>query len=181
MSSKPHIVLGVTGSIAAYKAPELVRRLQDHDYCVSVMMTESATRYVGPLTFQALTGSPVAFGPFEEGPAEAFQHIELIRNAQAMLIAPCTANVMAKIAGGLADDIVTATVLARDVPLLLAPAMNVKMWENPATQANLRLVLDRGITVIDVDEGDLACGEVGGGRLAAIEVIVDAVIDLGKD
>ena len=97
-----------------------------------------------------------------------------------MVIAPCTANVMAKIASGLADDIVTATVLARDVPLVLAPAMNVKMWENPATQANLRVLRERGITVIDVDEGALACGEIGGGRLAAIEVIVDAVIHLGR-
>ena len=180
MPAKIQIVLGVTGSIAAYKAPELIRRLRDRDVGVSVMMTASATRYVGVLTFEALTGNPVVHGRFEDGPAETFQHIDISRNADAMVIAPCTANVMAKIACGLADDVVTAAVLARDIPLMIAPAMNTRMWRNPATQANLQTLRDRDITVIDVGAGDLACGEVGAGRLAPVEEIVDAVMRIER-
>lgn len=175
MNDRPHVLLGVSGSIAAYKAAELVRRLQDHDCTVSVMMTRAATDYVGPLTFQALTGRPVAHGRFEGAPSGNFPHIDLAREADIILIAPCTANVMAKIAQGLADDILTATVLARDVPLVIAPAMNVRMWSNPATQANLATLRSRDIDVIDVGTGELACGDVGAGRLAAIEKILDAL------
>lgn len=174
-ASARQIVLGVTGSIAAYKAAELTRRLMDAGYRVSVVMTEAATRYVGPLTFHALTGNPVAAGRFEELSGDAFQHIYLTRRADFMLVAPCTANVLAKIAHGLADDVLTATVLARDVPLMVAPAMNDLMWRNPATQANLATVAARGITVLDVGHGDLACGEVGAGRMMEPADIVRAV------
>jgi phosphopantothenoylcysteine decarboxylase/phosphopantothenate--cysteine ligase len=169
------IVLGVTGSIAAYKAAELTRRLTEAGFGVSVVMTESATRYVGPLTFHALSGNPVATGRFEDLSGDAFQHIYLTRRAELMLVAPCTANVLAKIAHGLADDVLTATVLARDVPLILAPAMNDLMWRNPATQANVAQVMGRGIRVLDVGQGDLACGEVGAGRMMEPSDIVRAV------
>lgn len=175
MTNDRHIVLGVTGSIAAYKAVELVRLFADRSIRVSVMMTESATKYVGPLTFQALTGRPVAHGRFEDLSTEVFQHIDLARDADAILIAPCTANVMAKLAHGIADDVLTSTVLASAAPLLIAPAMNHNMWENAATQANRRVLLDRGVHVLDVDHGELACGTVGPGRLADLDAIIGAV------
>ena len=138
-------------------------------------MTQAATAYVGPLTFQALTGRPVATGGFDDRAPGDFPHIGLAREADLILIAPCTANLMAKIAHGLADDMLTATVLARDVPLVIAPAMNVHMWNNPATQANRATLLTRAIDVIDVGEGSLACGEIGAGRLPDVDVIVQAV------
>jgi phosphopantothenoylcysteine decarboxylase/phosphopantothenate--cysteine ligase len=174
-TSPPHIVLGVTGSIAAYKAVELVRLMSARGWTVSVMMTESATKYIGSLTFQALTRRPVAVGRFEHLTAESFQHIDLARDASVMVIAPCTANVIAKIAVGLADDVLTSTVLANRAPLVIAPAMNTHMWENPATQANLRTLRERSIHVLDVGSGELACGTVGEGRLCELAVILDAV------
>ena len=175
MSTDLQIVLGVTGSIAAYKAAELTRRLGEAGFAVSVMMTESATRFVGPLTFQALSGNPVARGRFESLPPEAFQHIDLARDADLLLIAPCTANVMAKIAQGIADDVLTATVLASRAPLMIAPAMNDGMWENAATQANVKTLRDRGVTLLEVGSGSLACGTVGAGRMMEPEAIVGAV------
>lgn len=171
-----HVVQGVTGSIAAYKAVELVRLMTEREWDVSVMMTEAATRYVGVLTFQALTGKPVAVGKFENLSAESFQHIDLAAEADVMVIAPCTANVMAKLAAGLADDVLTATVLARQrAPLIVAPAMNTHMWNNPATQANREQLRARGITVLEVGTGELACGTVGAGRLCSLASILDAV------
>jgi len=175
MSTAPHVVLGVTGSIAAYKAVELVRLMTAKGWTVSVMMTESATKYVGALTFQALTHRPVAVGRFENLGPEAFQHIDLATEATVMLIAPCTANVIAKIACGIADDVLTSTVLANHAPLIIAPAMNTNMWTNPATQANVRTLQERGITLLPVESGELACGVVGDGRLTALERILDAV------
>jgi phosphopantothenoylcysteine decarboxylase/phosphopantothenate--cysteine ligase len=175
MPSNLHIVLGVTGSIAAYKAAELVRLLAKAGNEISVMMTASASKYVGPLTFHALSGRPVYTGRFDETAEEAFAHIELARAADLMLIAPCTANMAAKVAHGIADDLVSATVLARSVPLVVAPAMNDRMWNNPATQANISLLRERGIHVLDVGRGSLACGTVGEGRMLEPESIVDAL------
>jgi phosphopantothenoylcysteine decarboxylase/phosphopantothenate--cysteine ligase len=169
------IVLGVTGSIAAYKAAELVRRMQQQGWDVWVMMTEAAAKYVGPLTFQALTKHPVAVGKCEAVESSTYQHLDLSGRAGVVVIAPCTANVLAKIAHGLADDVVTATVLAAAGPVLVAPAMNSRMWQNPATQANVKTLKDRGVLVLDVGEGELACGEVGAGRLTELENIVAAV------
>ena len=169
------IVLGVTGSIAAYKAADLVRRMTGEGWNVSVMMTQSATKYVGPLTFQALSGHEVAHGRFEDLPATVYQHIDLAQDTTAILIAPCTANVMAKIAAGIADDIVTATALARSVPLIIAPAMNDRMWSNDATQHNVELLKKRGVHLLDVGHGELACGNVGAGRLLEPEQIVAEV------
>jgi phosphopantothenoylcysteine decarboxylase/phosphopantothenate--cysteine ligase len=141
---------------------------------VWVMMTEAATSYVGPLTFHALTRHPVPSGRCEATPSEAFQHLNLA-GADAIVIAPCTANVAAKLAHGLADDIVTATVLAASSPVIVAPAMNEGMWKNPATQENIAVLKKRGITVLDVESGELACGVVGAGRLCSLEKIVEAV------
>ena len=166
------VLLGVTGSIAAYKAAELARRMRAWD--VWVMMTEAATKYVGPLTFQALTGHPVAAGRCEAAPSATFQHLDLAA-CDALVIAPCTANVLAKLALGLADDIVTATALACDAPLIVAPAMNEKMWNHPATREHAATLKARGAIVVDVGRGELACGVVGAGRLAEPEAIVEAV------
>lgn len=178
MPAEYHIVLGVSGSIAAYKAVDIVRLMTGRGWRVSVMMTQAATRYVGPLTFQALTGRMVAHGRFEDLPDSVFAHIDLAQDTDAILLAPATANLIAKIAHGLADDIVTATVLARSVPLIIAPAMNDRMWANPATQDNLALLQARGVHLLDVEHGELACGSVGAGRLLAPERIVEAVARL---
>ena len=174
MSGKKRIVLGITGSIAAYKAAELVRLMTAKDWDVWVMMTEAATKYVGPLTFQALTRHPVPAGRCEAIPTEAFQHLDLA-SSDVIVIAPCTANVIAKAACGLADDIVTATVLATKAPVIIAPAMNEGMWLNAATQANVKILRKRGVTVLDVEKGELACGVVGAGRLVELEKIIAAV------
>lgn len=165
MKTTPHIVLGVSGSIAAYKAAELVRLMRKEEWEIAVMMTSSATKYVGPLTFQALTGRPVASGRFDEGDAGIYQHIDLADWGDVLVLAPCTANLMAKVACGLADDVVTATVLASRKPLLIAPAMNAGMWENRATRANVETLKSRGVVFADVGSGQLACGHVGPGRL----------------
>ncbi len=176
MKKNPRIVLGVTGSIAAYKAAELVRLMTQKGWDVWVMMTEAATHYVGPLTFHALTRHPVAAGKCEAMPAEAFQHLDLAA-ADVVVVAPCTANVLAKLAHGLADDVVSATCLATAAPLIVAPAMNENMWKNAATQANAALLKSRGVRVLDVERGELACGVVGAGRLCALENIIRAVED----
>lgn len=172
--SNQRIVLGVTGSIAAYKAAELVRLMTAKKWDVWVMMTEAATKYVGPLTFQALTHHPVPSGRAESTPTEVFQHLDLA-SADAVIIAPCTANVLAKMAHGLADDILTATVLATKAPLIVAPAMNENMWTHPATQENVATLKKRGVRMLDVESGELACGVLGAGRLCALDKIVDAV------
>jgi phosphopantothenoylcysteine decarboxylase / phosphopantothenate---cysteine ligase len=170
-TKKPEIVLGVTGSIAAYKAADLLRRMVKADWGVSVVMTAAATKFVAPLTFQTLSQRKVTTASF--APVETWmpEHIALADRADLLVIAPCTANTLAKIAQGLANDSLSDTVLACRAPKVIAPAMNDGMWANPATQANLATVRARGITVIDVDSGDLACGRVGEGRMADVEAI----------
>lgn len=169
------VLIGVTGCIAAYKACEIVRGLQKAGLRVKAVMTEHATEFVGPTTFRALTREPVAVGLFDDGPADPIHHISLAKEADLFLIAPCTANVMAKIAGGIADDLLTTTALATTAPLLIAPAMNGAMYENQATQENMALLRKRGIAIIDADEGYLACGDSARGRLADPRRIVAAV------
>lgn len=169
------IVLGVTGSIAAYKAAELVRLMKRREWEVSVIMTESATRFVGPLTFRVLSGNPVACEMFPDPPPEQVPHIALSDWADCVVVAPCTANVIAKAAQGLSDDLLSCTLLACTAPIVIAPAMNVKMWDHPATQANVAILGERGVQVLDVAEGDLACGYQGRGRLVELETIVAAV------
>ena len=175
MKSNPHIVLGVTGSIAAYKAAELVRLMVKKNWDVSVIMTQAATRFVGELTFKTLTRRPVVTDMFAETEGWRPTHISLADLADALVIAPCTANVMAKLAHGLADDALTATALACAAPLVIAPAMNDRMWEHPATRENLRILQARQAVIVDVSQGELACGCEGRGRLAPLEDIIAAV------
>ncbi|MDX9868342.1 MAG: flavoprotein [Kiritimatiellia bacterium] len=169
------ILLGVTGSIAAYKACELTRLLVKGGHDVHAVMTQAAMRFVSPLTFRTLSRNPVPIDPFDEPEAWMPGHISLAERADILVIAPCTANVIAKLAGGLADDLLTATALASRAPLVIAPAMNSGMWEHPATQANLALLASRGARRVDPESGDLACGTRGQGRMAEPQVIFKAV------
>ena len=170
------VLLGVTGCIAAYKSCEIVRALQKAGVHVKVVMTEHATEFVGPTTFRALTHEKVAVGLFDD-PEDPIHHVSLAQEADAFLIAPCTANVIAKIANGIADDLLTTTALATTAPLIIAPAMNVNMYDNGATRYNIGKLHIRGARIVEAGDGYLACGDVGKGRLADIEDIVGATID----
>jgi len=172
------ILLGVTGSIAAYKACELTRLFVKSGHAVHVIMTQAATRFVSPLTFRTLSRTPVSIDMFDEPEEWVPGHISLAERGDVLVIAPCTANVIAKLAHGLADDMLTATALATKAPLVVAPAMNTGMWEHPATQANLAALAARGATFADAETGDLACGTVGKGRMAEPQAIFDAVARL---
>lgn len=169
------VLIGVTGCIAAYKACEIVRALQKADVRVKVVMTEHATHFVDPLTFRALTNEPVGLGLFDD-PQDPIHHISLAQEADVFLIAPCTANVMAKISAGIADDLLTTTALATTAPLMIAPAMNVHMYENSITQDNIAALKRRGVSFVEPDAGYLACGEVGKGRLPEPADIASAVL-----
>jgi len=175
MAKKYHIVLGVTGSIAAYKAAELVRLMKKRTWLVSVIMTQTATRFVGELTFQTLSQNPVLVDEFARKEAWDPAHVSLADIADVFVIAPCTANVIAKLAHGLADDALTSTALACKAPLVIAPAMNENMWLNTATQDNLRIVKKRGAIIVNPERGQLACGWVGEGRLAPLDKIMAVV------
>ncbi|MGE0310365.1 MAG: bifunctional phosphopantothenoylcysteine decarboxylase/phosphopantothenate--cysteine ligase CoaBC [Lautropia sp.] len=159
------IVLGVSGGIAAYKAAQLVRDLQRAGASVRVVMTESACRFVGPATFQALSGQAVFVDAWDDRIDNAMAHIELTRGADAILLAPATADLLARLALGRADDLLTTLCLAREVPLLVAPAMNRQMWANPATKRNVQRLRADGVQVLGPGSGDQACGEVGDGRM----------------
>ena len=171
----PNIVLGVTGSIAAYKAAELVRLMQKEGWDVRVAMTAAATKFVTPLTFQTLSRNKVVTDMFEPVADWKPEHIDLASWADAFVIAPCTANVAAKLANGIADDTLTAAALAFGPKVVVAPAMNDAMFANPATQANLATLVARGATVVTPGEGELACGTSGRGRLADLPDILAAV------
>jgi phosphopantothenoylcysteine decarboxylase/phosphopantothenate--cysteine ligase len=175
------VALGVTGGIAAYKAAELVRLLQDRGIRVQVVMTRAAQEFVRPLTFAALSGEKVITDLFGAGAEEpnidsAVEHIAVAQAIDALVVAPATADVIAKFAHGEANDFLTTLFLATTAPVVIAPAMNVNMWENAATQANLQILKSRGIAIVEPDSGYLACGMVGAGRLAANETIVLAVL-----
>lgn len=174
-SNTPMVLVGVSGGIAAYKACELVRSLQRAGCRVKVVMTENATRFVGPATFRALTGEPVAVSLWDE-PAARVHHTSLADEADVFVIAPATANVIAKIASGRADDLLTTVALATEAPLVVAPAMNVHMWRAALTQANVAALRARGVTFVEPESGELACGDVGEGRLADVEIIAEAVL-----
>ena len=171
------IALGVTGGVAAYKAAELVRRLQQEKLDVQVVMTRAAQEFITPLTFAALTGQKVItemFGADGAAPANvesAIEHIAVAQRIDLLLVAPATADILAKFAHGIADDFLSTLYLATKAPVVVAPAMNVNMWEHPATQQNLATLRARGVHVVDPDEGYLACGMTGAGRLAATEAI----------
>lgn len=171
------IVLGVTGSIAAYKAAELVRMLVREGHNVHVVMTAGATKFVTPLTFKTLSRNPVATGLFDEVASWEPHHVSLAQRADVFAVAPCTANVIAKIAHGIADDALTASILACRAPLVIAPAMNDAMLENPATQANLAVLRGRGVRIVEAEDGELACGAQGRGRLAGLQSVLDAITE----
>ncbi len=175
------VAVGVTGGVAAYKAAELVRRLQQEGLEVEVIMTRHAQEFITPLTFAALTGRKVItdmFAPENSGPANvesAIEHIAVAQRIDALVVAPATVGTIAKLAQGLADDFLSTLALATTAPLIVAPAMNVNMFEHAATQANLETLRARGVRIVPPDEGYLACGMVGAGRLAGVEAIAAAV------
>ena len=170
------VLLGMTGGIAAYKAAELVRRLRDAGAEVRVVMTESAGRFVTALTFQALSGNPVRSSLWDEGAEAAMGHIELARWAEEVLIAPASADTIARLAQGRADDLLSTLVLASSAPLSVAPAMNQQMWAHPATRANIDLLRQRGVRVLGPASGSQACGDVGDGRMLEPGDIVQALL-----
>jgi phosphopantothenoylcysteine decarboxylase / phosphopantothenate---cysteine ligase len=182
------VALGVTGGIAAYKAAEIVRLLQDRGIGVQVIMTRAAQEFVRPLTFAALSGEKVITGMFS--PAEehasnsnsanidsAIEHIAVAQSIDALLVAPATADILAHFAHGIASDFLTTLYLATTAPIVVAPAMNVNMWNHPATQANLEILRRRGVKIVEPGEGYLACGMTGNGRLAENDAIVAAVLE----
>jgi len=169
---KKKILLGVTGSIAAYKAAELIRLLHKNNFFVQVVLTKSAKQFVTPLTLQALSGNPVLENMWEPTEGNGMEHINLARTADLILIAPSSSNFIAKLANGLADDLLTNLCLARSCPLLVAPAMNVEMFNNAATQRNIETIKKDGIVISGPDSGEQACGEVGFGRLINFESIM---------
>jgi phosphopantothenoylcysteine decarboxylase/phosphopantothenate--cysteine ligase len=174
------ITLGVTGGVAAYKAAELVRRLQQDGFTVQVVMTRAAREFITPLTFAALSGQKVITDLFAESSGEAnlesaIEHIAVAQRTDLLLVAPATADIIAKFARGIADDFLTTLYLASTAPVVVAPAMNVNMWNHAATQENIELLRARGVKIVDPDEGYLACGMTGPGRLAGQDAIVAAV------
>ena len=171
-----NILLGVTGGIAAYKAADLVRQLTKAGARVRVAMSEAATHFVTPVTFQALSGQPVIVDQWDASIPNNMAHIELSRQADVVLVAPASADFLAKVAHGLADDLLTTLVLARDCPLLVAPAMNKQMWESPPTQRNVAQLQADGVTVFGPASGEQACGEVGEGRMLEPADIVSDLI-----
>lgn len=181
-AAAPLVLLGVTGCIAAYKSCEILRGLQKAGVRVKVVMTKNACEFVGPTTFRALTHEPVAIDTFGDGPGDPIHHVSLAEECDLFLIAPCTANVLAKMAAGIADDLLSTTALACTAPIAVAPAMNVHMYEAVATQHNIQVLASRGVHFIEPGEGYLACGDVGRGRLADPADIVSHVLEvLGRE
>ena len=174
--SNRRIVLGVTGGVAAYKAAELTRRLVKAGAEVDVVLTAAAARFVGSATFQALSGRPVWDDLWDARQPDQMAHIALVRGADAVLVAPATADFIARIACGLADDLLTTLCLAREAPLWVAPAMNRQMWQHPATQRNVAQVIADGVQVLGPGSGDQACGEVGFGRMLEPEVLYEELL-----
>jgi phosphopantothenoylcysteine decarboxylase/phosphopantothenate--cysteine ligase len=175
MQKNKSIVLGITGGIAAYKAAELVRLLVKADIEVQVVMTEAACQFITPVTMQALSGKPVFKDMWDASIANGMPHIELSRNADAIIIAPASADFIAKLAHGRADDLLSTLCLARNCPLLVAPAMNKQMWENPATQRNIGQLNADNISILGPDSGEQACGEVGLGRMLEAEDLLSLI------
>jgi phosphopantothenoylcysteine decarboxylase/phosphopantothenate--cysteine ligase len=174
------ITLGVTGGVAAYKAAELVRRLQQEGFSVEVIMTRAACEFITPLTFAALTGKKVITGLFAQSGGEAnlesaIEHIAVAQRTDLLLVAPATADIIAKFSRGISDDFLSTLYLATTAPVVVAPAMNVNMWNHPATQENLERLRSRGVHVVNPNEGYLACGMTGAGRLAGQDAIVSTV------
>lgn len=181
-AAAPLVLLGVTGCIAAYKSCEILRGLQKAGVRVKVVMTKNACEFVGPTTFRALTHEPVAIDTFGDGPGDPIHHVSLAEECDLFLIAPCTANVLAKMAAGIADDLLSTTALACTAPIAVAPAMNVHMYEASATQHNMQVLASRGVHFIEPGEGYLACGDVGRGRLAdPADIVANILHMLGRE
>ena len=182
--AQPRILVGVTGGVAAYKAAELVRALQQRGAEVRVAMTHAAQEFIQPLTFSSITGQKTITTMWAEGSEPAtglddeggIEHISIAQWAEAVVIAPATAHFLARLTHGLADDFLSTMLLATTAPVVVAPAMNVNMWNHPATQANLQILRERGVSIVEPGSGYLACGMTGSGRLADIEAIADAVM-----
>jgi phosphopantothenoylcysteine decarboxylase/phosphopantothenate--cysteine ligase len=170
-----NILIGVSGGIAAYKTAQLVRELKKLGAHIKVVMTESATRFITPLTFSALSGQPVCTSLWEENAEHGMDHIQLARWADVFLIAPTTANLIAKLAHGLADNLLTTIALVTQAPLILCPAMNHSMYEHPATQHNLSLLQQRGVMIIEPESGEAACGETGVGRMCDVDHLIQVL------
>jgi len=170
------ILLGLTGGIAAYKAAELTRLLVKDGHDVQVVMSEAACRFVTPITMQALSGKPVATDLWDDSVPNAMGHIELSRDRELIVVAPASADFLAKLAAGLADDLLSTLCLARECPLLVAPAMNRQMWENPATQRNIQRLREDGVRILGPASGDQACGEVGMGRMLEAEQLYQEIL-----
>jgi phosphopantothenoylcysteine decarboxylase/phosphopantothenate--cysteine ligase len=180
MQSIKHLVLGITGGIAAYKAAELTRLLVKQGISVQVVMTEAACQFITPVTMQALSGKPVYTQMWDAAIANGMPHIELSRESDAILVAPASADFMAKLVQGKADDLLSTLCLARDCPLLVAPAMNKQMWEHPATQRNAQQLIADGVTLLGPDSGVQACGETGMGRMLEPEALLADLLAIFK-
>jgi len=172
------ILLCITGGIAAYKSAELARRLRDQGAEVSVVMTRAACEFITPLTMQALSGKPVHTELLDHDTEAGMSHIQLARWSDAILVAPATANFIAKLAHGLADDLMSTLCLAADVPMLIAPAMNQQMWLNPATRSNMDIIQQRGMRILGPAEGDQACGETGPGRMLEVSELLQGLVSI---
>src|SRR5215212_8236893 len=177
-SSKPNVALGVCGGIAAYKAVEVLRGLQKAGCVVRVAMTKRACEFVQPLTFRAISGSHVVVDDYAPDNPDPIAHITFSQTADLLIVAPATANIIAKFANGVADDFLSSTYLACSAPVLVAPAMNTTMWQHPATQRNLQQLRSDGVYIIEPDAGEMACKTIGPGRLSEPERIVAAALDL---
>ena len=178
--AEPHVLLGVTGGIAAYKVPDVASRLVRAGVTVDVVMTEAATRFVAPLSFASLVHRPVHTGLWERHPVEP-HHIALAERPDLVVLAPATANTLAKAARGIADNLLTCVLLATRAPVLAAPAMNDGMWSHPATRANLDLLRERGMQLVGPAEGRLASGKSGTGRMSPPEEIAERALELLRD
>jgi len=172
MLSGKRVLLGVTGSIAAYKAADILRRLTEQGAEVRVVMTKNATRFISPLTFQVLSGKPVLCDEFQDWEQNSIGHIDVAANQDLVLIAPATANVIGKVAAGIADDALTTTLMAVECPVVMAPAMNDRMYRNPVLRKNMQFLKEQGVRFIEPGTGPLACGTVGQGRLADPDSII---------
>jgi phosphopantothenoylcysteine decarboxylase/phosphopantothenate--cysteine ligase len=177
LTSKTRVLLGVTGGIAAYKSPDLVRRLIEKGAEVQVVMTEAAQRFVSPMTFQAVSGRPTRLGLWDEAAEAAMGHIELARWAQLVLVAPASADFVARLAGGRADDLLATLCLATEAPVVIAPAMNRVMWASKATQHNIGVLQSRGVRILGPAAGNQACGEIGVGRMWEPDVLASTLLE----
>ena len=169
-----NIILGVTGGVAAYKAADIARRLMEYGISVRVMMTANAEKFITPLTFEALTGNPVIRAAMPQPGDEPMPHIRAPKESSLILVAPATANIIGKMANGIADDMLSTTLIATDVPIFMAPAMNTKMFLNPAVQSNMERLRARGVGFIGPESGLLACGDEGEGKMSPVDEIVEA-------